>query len=164
MPSKKFGKIWKAEPHTLAKITILETYLQTWFQIMGRSMSGADIFYIDGFAGPGEYANYPKGSPVAAIDAAKTALALSGGQWKSGDIHCIFIESDENRFNHLNLVLGQVEPSKWIKIHLIFKSFSDGMMQLKSEIPRMFSGVSPLFVLSILLGQQGCRLLLWPIF
>ncbi len=94
MPSKKFGMIWKAEPHTLAKIKILETYLQTWFQIMGRSMPGADIFYIDGFAGPGEYVNSPKGSPVAAIDATKTALALSGGQWKAGDIHCIFIESD----------------------------------------------------------------------
>ena len=118
-------------------------------------MPGADIFYVDGFAGPGEYANSPKGSPIAAIDAAKAALALSGGHWKAGAIHCIFIESDEKRFNHLKLVLGQVEPSKWIKIHLIHKSFSDGMAQLKSEIPRSFSGASPLFVFIDPFGATG---------
>ena len=155
MPSKKFGVIWKAEPHTLAKITILETYLQIWFQIMGRSMPGTDIFYVDGFAGPGEYENYPKGSPIAAIDSAKAALALSGGQWRAGDIHCTFIESDENRFNHLQQVLGQTEISQKIKIHLIPKSFSDGIAQLKSEIPRMFSNTSPLFVFIDPFGATG---------
>lgn len=155
MPSKKFGKIWKAEPHTLAKITILETYLKAWFQIMGRSMSGVDIFYIDGFAGPGKYENSLSGSPIAAIEASKTALASSGGQWKAGAIHCIFIESDKKRFDNLQQLLGKIEASKWIKIHLILKSFSDGMVQLKSETPRMFGGVSPLFVFIDPFGATG---------
>lgn len=75
MPSKEFGTTWPAEPHTLAKITILEAYLHVWLQIMGRSMTGADILYIDGFAGPGEYSNSPKGSPVAVLSAAQRALS-----------------------------------------------------------------------------------------
>ncbi len=155
MPSKQFDTIWKAEPHTIAKITILEAYLQAWFQIMGRSMSGVDILYMDGFAGPGEYTNYKKGSPVAALDAAKTALALSEHQWKAGTIHCTFIESDEKRFEHLQQVVGRLETSKRVKVHLIPKSFSDGIAQLKAEIPRAFSGAFPLFVFIDPFGATG---------
>jgi len=155
MPSKQFDTIWKAEPHTIAKITILEAYLQAWFQIMGRTMVGADILYVDGFAGPGEYTNSPKGSPVAAVNAAKTALALSGRQWKAGAIHCAFIESDDKRFEHLRQVIGRIEASKWIKTHLVPKSFSDGIAKLKSEVPRSFSEAWPLFVFIDPFGATG---------
>lgn len=107
MTPKKVGTIWEAEPHTIAKITILESYLHAWFQIMGRSMAGKDILYVDGFADPGEYTNCPKGSPIAALNAAKEALRLSGGQWKAGTIHCAFIEAEEKRFNHLQKAIIQ---------------------------------------------------------
>ncbi len=155
MPSKQFDTIWKAEPHTIAKITILEAYLQAWLQIMGRSMAGADILYVDGFAGPGEYTNYVKGSPVAALNAAKTALASSGHSWKAGTMHCVFIESDEKRFKYLQQVVGRLETSKWAKVHLIPKSFSGGIAQLKSEIPWAFSGAYPLFVFIDPFGATG---------
>jgi len=57
MSPKKHPTIWKAEPHTIAKIEILQEYLKAWFSIMGtnRYGHGQDILYIDGFAGPGEY-------------------------------------------------------------------------------------------------------------
>jgi three-Cys-motif partner protein len=155
MPSKQFDTIWKAEPHTIAKIAILEAYLQAWFQIMGRSMAGSDILYVDGFAGPGEYINFPKGSPVAALNAAKTALESSGHSWKAGNMHCAFIESDAKRFEHLQQVVGQIEASKWIKIHLVQKTFNDGIAQLRSEVPRAFSGASPLFVFIDPFGATG---------
>ncbi len=38
---------------------------------------------------------------------------------------------------------------------MIPKSFSDGMEQLKSEIPKMFSGASPLFVFIDPFGATG---------
>ena len=81
MSSRNIGTIWKAEPHTIAKITILENYLVTWFQILGRSMRDQKLTYIDGFAGPGQYTNYSKGSPIAALTAAKIALSMSGQSW-----------------------------------------------------------------------------------
>lgn len=155
MPSKKFDTTWKAEPHTIAKITILEAYLLTWFQIMGRSMSGQDIVYIDGFAGPGEYTNYPKGSPIAALNAAKASLALIGRQWKAGDIHCVFIESDIKRFNHLQQLSGGIESHKRVNVHLMPTTFTEGVSQLKGKLPRAFSEFCPLFVFIDPFGATG---------
>ena len=82
MPPKKFPTIWNAPPHTIAKIKILRAYLVAWFQILGRSRRGQELLYVDGFAGPGEYVNYPTGSPLAALSAAEEALALTASQWK----------------------------------------------------------------------------------
>jgi three-Cys-motif partner protein len=155
MPSKQFDTTWKAEPHTTAKITILEAYLHAWFQIMGRSMSKQDIVYIDGFAGPGEYTNYRKGSPIAALNAAKASLALIGRQWKAGDIHCVFIESDEKRFNHLQQLIGDLESHKRINVHLIPTTFTEGLSQLKEKLPSTFSEFCPLFVFIDPFGATG---------
>lgn len=155
MPSKKHDTIWEAEPHTIAKITILESYLHVWFQIMGRSMAGKDILYIDGFAGPGEYTNCPKGSPIAALNAAKEALRLSGGQWKAGTIHCVFIEANVERFDHLQKVIGQLAGISRVKIHLLHTTFTEGLKHLKSEIPSAFSKSWPLFVFIDPFGATG---------
>ena len=155
MPSKQFDTTWKAEPHTIAKITILEAYLHAWFQIMGRSMSEQDIVYIDGFAGPGEYTNYRKGSPIAALNAAKASLALIGRQWKAGDIHCVFIESDEKRFNHLQQLIGDLESHKRVNVHLIPTTFTEGLSQLKEKLPSTFSEFCPLFVFIDPFGATG---------
>jgi three-Cys-motif partner protein len=155
MPSKQFDVVWEAKPHTIGKITILEAYLQAWFQIMGRSMPSTDILYVDGFAGPGEYTNFSKGSPIAALNAAKTAIDSSGHSWKAGSIHCAFIESDTDRFEHLEKVVGQIAPSEHVEIHLIHKSFRDGIAQLRSEIPKAFNGVLPLFVFIDPFGATG---------
>ena len=65
--SKKMPKIWEAPPHTLAKIEILRSYLHAWFSILGSTFTGRDLWYLDGFAGPGEYTNSPDGSPIAAV-------------------------------------------------------------------------------------------------
>ena len=70
--------VWDAAPHTIAKISILENYLLAWFLILGQSRPGQDLLYVDGFAGPGVYTNYDKGSPVAALIAASKAVSLLG--------------------------------------------------------------------------------------
>jgi len=155
MPSKKFDITWQADPHTIAKITILEAYLHAWFQIMGRSMPGQDIAYIDGFAGPGEYTNHPKGSPLAALDAVKASLALVGRQWKAGDIHCVFIEDDGARFEHLRGVIGRLDIHSRIKVHLFQMTFTEGLAQFKAGFPRAFTGQCPLFVFIDPFGATG---------
>lgn len=158
MPSKKFDTTWEAEPHTIAKITILEAYLFAWFQIMGRTMAGRDIVYIDGFAGPGEYTNYQKGSPVAALNAAKSSLESVGRQWNAGNIHCAFIEADEARFNYLQGIVGVLEIHSSIKVHLLPKTFTDGLEQLKADFPLAFTEHCPLFVFIDPFGATGAPL------
>src|SRR3712207_5197656 len=93
--------VWRAEPDTIAKIAILKAFLDAWFQIFGRSRRDQNLLYVDGFAGPGHYANYSEGSPVAAMKAASEALAASGSAWRAGHIHCAFSELDGRVAAHL---------------------------------------------------------------
>ena len=58
MSSKKPTSVWKASPHTIAKIAILEDYLKKWFSVMGQTVR-KPLVYIDGFAGPGHYTTTP---------------------------------------------------------------------------------------------------------
>jgi hypothetical protein len=53
---------WRIDSHTLAKHRILRGYLQAWLPIVGTSFPR--IRLIDGFAGPGHYADGEPGSPI----------------------------------------------------------------------------------------------------
>jgi three-Cys-motif partner protein len=60
-----------------------------------------EILYIDGFAGPGEYAGGEAGSPIIALDTAlgfKTPL--------SAKVHFLFVEERNDRAAHLRLQVG----------------------------------------------------------
>ena len=62
---RKPKKLWSAPPHTLAKLAILRKYLIAYFAILGRRTDPSrEILYIDGFAGPNEYLDHPRGSPT----------------------------------------------------------------------------------------------------
>jgi three-Cys-motif partner protein len=87
MSSKK-STVWEAAPHTIAKIAMLKKYLFVWFSIFGSKFSGKDLWYVDGFSGPGEYTNHPHGSPIAALQAAEDALEKAG-RWAAGRIRLV---------------------------------------------------------------------------
>ncbi len=57
MPAGPKDTLWTADPHTVAKIAILEAYLVAYFHIMGRSRTKQNqkILCVDGFAGPDQY-------------------------------------------------------------------------------------------------------------
>jgi three-Cys-motif partner protein len=89
--------IWPLEPHTRAKHEILKRYLQAWMVILSQGRFPA-ILYIDGFAGPGEYAGGEAGSPIIALDTAlgfKTPLTAK--------VHFLFVEERNDRAAHLRL-------------------------------------------------------------
>ena len=119
MPPKKLPTIWNAPPHTIAKIKMLRAYLVAWFQILGRSRRGQDLLYVDGFAGPGEYVNYPTGSPLAALSAAEEALALTASQWVGGKIHCAFIEADDDRYSISHRRLSRLGAEEILRLTAI---------------------------------------------
>lgn len=155
MPAKKLETLWDAEPHTIAKISILQDYLLPWFQILGRTKRNQDLLYIDGFAGPGQYTNYSKGSPVAALVAAKEALSITGNYWVAGNIHCAFIEPDKKRFAHLTQTIQPFETDPRIKIHLYNSSFINGLSRLKIDVPSLFDNQYPRFIFVDPFGATG---------
>lgn len=66
MPPKE--TVWNIEDQTRAKHAIVRSYLGAWFPIMSRSPGTDRLLFIDGFAGPGTYADGSPGSPVIALD------------------------------------------------------------------------------------------------
>lgn len=155
MSAKKTSVLWKAEPHTLAKISILQAYLSRWFEIFGRSKFRQNLWYVDGFAGPGEYTNSPTGSPMAAISAASEALQSVGAQWKAGNIHCVFVEQDPKRFSHLKNKLDATINNPKIETHFFNSSFVDGLSALRNQTSNPFFPPSPLFAFIDPFGAKG---------
>ena len=87
--------IWEVEPHTRAKHEILKRYLQAWMIILSQGRF-PEILYIDGFAGPGEYAGGEIGSPIIALD-----TALSYESPLTAKVHFLFVEKEDARADHL---------------------------------------------------------------
>ena len=59
--------IWPLGEQTPGKHLVLRAYLDAWLSILG--MKAKRILFIDGFAGPGEYAGGAPGSPIIALRA-----------------------------------------------------------------------------------------------
>ncbi|HET6248486.1 MAG TPA: three-Cys-motif partner protein TcmP [Tepidisphaeraceae bacterium] len=155
MPSKKRGTVWKAEPHTLAKIAMLKAYLHAYFPILGTTKRGLPFLYVDGFAGPGEYTNSAECSPLAALAAAKVTRGQLGEKWVAGAITCIFMEPDHSRCEHLRGRIKGFADDPFLLIKVMEKSFVDGMAQLMKELPQPFASSDPLFVFIDPFGATG---------
>lgn len=154
--SKKSPTVWDAPPHTIAKIALLRRYLNVWFLILGRPglTQGGDMWFIDGFAGPGEYTNDRDGSPIAALQAADAALATAGARM-SGSIHCAFFEEDRKRFEHLKDRLAQHPEHLRVKRYLFNGTFEAGMSWLRAQTDNPFRQACPLFVFVDPFGTSG---------
>jgi three-Cys-motif partner protein len=94
--------LWEAEPHTLAKHGILKSYFDAWTAILARSTQSAELLFVDGFAGPGEYTNGEPGSPIVALNA-----VLNHTVNLPKPVRFIFIENRRDRFEHLRTRLGK---------------------------------------------------------
>jgi three-Cys-motif partner protein len=89
--------IWDVTAHTLAKHQILDTYLKAWTPIMSSQsvrlgVSGTELLFVDGFAGPGRYGGGQDGSPILAIKS-----ILSHSHDLKVPIRFLFIELDKER-------------------------------------------------------------------
>lgn len=130
--------LWHLEPHTKAKHEILRRYLQAWFPIMS-SWNGR-ILYIDGFAGPGEYLEGEPGSPVIAINTAKEhTLKLNA------ELVFRFIESQEDRCEHLEEVLLKIELPDNIKYRVKCSKFNESLTSLFDELDEQGKRIAPTF-------------------
>ncbi|MGE3956437.1 MAG: three-Cys-motif partner protein TcmP [Vicinamibacterales bacterium] len=94
--------VWEAEPHTLAKHGILKSYLDAWAAILSNQPYGAELLFVDGFAGPGEYVKGEPGSPLVALNS-----ILDHSRTLPKKIRFKFIELDQKRHAHLVARLAQ---------------------------------------------------------
>lgn len=122
--------IWEIDSHTKIKLEILRNYLNAWLPIM--SSWNQRLLYIDGFAGPGEYKNYPEGSPIVALKAFETHI-LRGNL---ADTYFLFIERDQNRFEHLKEKIKKDFSSLYAngKITIINDSFDRALFELLNKV------------------------------
>ena len=105
MRNGNFPKTWAIEPHTVAKHRILEAYLRAWFPILSRG-GFPRVIYIDGFAGPGRYAEGQLGSPILALRAlAEQTIDLPS------DFEFHFVEKDPAIVISLNAQLKSLRDS-----------------------------------------------------
>lgn len=152
---KKMPVIWPADAHTLAKITILKGYLAAWLRILGATCRGQTILYVDGFAGPGRYANHDEGSPLGALREAVRAIADLGPKFIAAKIQGAFIEQDRKRFDVLCETIAPFEKNPALGITKLCCEFADGIKMVRDQVPAPFRGEGPLFVFADPFGGTG---------
>jgi three-Cys-motif partner protein len=87
------------EPQGAAKLKheVLRQHLAVYVRTTG---SRASVVLLDGYAGPGQYAEGSPGSPRLMVD---TAKAL-----QDRDVHCIFVERDRQHWHQLQELLAEL--------------------------------------------------------
>lgn len=106
--SKPLGTIWRLEPHTAKKHEILRRYFEAWLPILAQR--NRHLFYIDAFAGPGEYTGGEPGSPLVILKAAGNYASKNGSKFKS-ELQCLFVEKDDDRYKNLVGLLEGIKPT-----------------------------------------------------
>lgn len=146
--SKITSTIWPIEPHTEAKHAILRKYLNAWLPIITR-WNGC-VFYIDGFAGPGEYVDGKDGSPIIAIKAVlehKTPIRAK--------IEMRFIEADAERCEFLKGKIGSLKIPENIRTECICAKFDETLTGILDYLDEQKKGLAPAFVFVDPFGFTG---------
>ena len=135
--------LWNLEDHTQGKHMVLGKYLEAWLPIILRRFDRAR--FIDAFAGPGEYSAGEPGSPLIALN----TLAKHRAQPNlNGQLECVFIEKEQDRFNHLRKLVEQRESTEGFpvgcKVEFRNNEFQNCVSQLVLEAR---TSVVPTFVM-----------------
>jgi len=140
--------IWAIEPHTLAKHQILRKYLDAWLPILGAY--NERIVYVDGFSGPGQYMGGEPGSPIIALEAARTHRANLGGE-----LVFLFIEERADRADHLESEIAKLPLPAHFKVGVERGTFADRLGRRLDELEADRSQIEPTFALIDPFGFSG---------
>lgn len=88
----------KEQAAAVLKHGLLRRYIWVFANKTGSSSTGKRVVYLDGYAGPGVYADGASGSPMLA---AKTSEALD----KIRDLHCLYVEKNPDYCDQLRVHL-----------------------------------------------------------
>ena len=136
--------LWDIEDHTVGKHKVLEAYLKAWLPIILKPFDRAT--FVDGFAGPGEYAGGERGSPRVAID---TFRKHRSRLQMRGSLDFMFIEKDEDRANHLNDLISSKYSGlrNFCDVKVCTGEFSKEMSELLDTLEARQRQREPLFVM-----------------
>jgi three-Cys-motif partner protein len=110
---------------------------------------------VDGFAGPDEYTDHPRGSPTVAVTAAAAAVAQTGSRWRAKGVNCVFIDREAWIVEHCRQKLAQLPEYSRVRHQVLQGLFSDVLPMLVAEYPDHFQGDAPLFVFADPFGATG---------
>ena len=140
--------LWKLEPHTLGKHRVLRKYLNSWFPILSKW--NGRILFIDGFAGPGEYADGEPGSPLIALEALADHRAKI-----DAEVGFVFIEKDKARAKHLEHVIeGLSTPANSWVLHECGE-FDENMTSILNMLDEEENRLAPSLVMVDPFGISG---------
>jgi three-Cys-motif partner protein len=134
--------VWSLEPHTKGKHEVLRHYLEAWFPILGFTQDR--IVFIDGFAGPGEYAAGEKGSPLIALD----VFTKHQAKFKA-NVQFRFIEKDRKRADHLKALIDEARRSlpDSAKAAVLNGAFDETMTDVLDMLDAQGKRLAPAFVM-----------------
>lgn len=147
--------LWPLEPHTAAKHELLRSYLSAWFPILGSTRGR--VVFLDGFAGPGEYADGEPGSPIIALSA-----LLDHSHFSSLE-HCEFVfvfnENHPDRYRSLeaNLHTLQTSRSQWPS-NVKVSARSEDFGVLAKELACYGQRLAPTFAFIDPFGYKGLEI------
>ncbi len=78
-----------------------------------------------------------------------------GSQWRAGEVHCVFIEENPERFAHLKNKFSATDNHKKIHTHFFNSTFVDGLSAIRQAVQNPFSPPSPLFAFVDPFGAKG---------
>ena len=140
--------IWPIEPHTSAKHQILRKYLDAWLPILGAY--NKRIVYVDGFAGPGRYTGGEPGSPIVALEAARTHQAQL-----PSELIFLLIEKDTDRADHLMGEIAKLLLPPSFKVQVERGTFADKLGKMLDDLDSTSSKIAPTFALIDPFGFSG---------
>ena len=143
---------WPLELHTRGKHMVLKNYMGAWLPIL--TSWNERVLFIDAFAGPGEYSNGEYGSPVIALRALIDHRARKQIQ---SEVNYLFIEKDEARSKHLEVVLGEIQPRLPPKCNyeVINSTFDETLTEVLDSIDEQKDRLAPAFVMIDPFGVSG---------
>lgn len=136
--------LWPLDPHTRGKHEVHKHYLDAWFPILGSRAER--ILFIDGFAGPGEYAAGEPGSPLVAL---KAFLDHSARQIVRAQVIFLFIEQNDARAAHLEEVVQKLRTRlpAGCEIHVHRGAFDASMNVVLDQLESSRAQLAPAFVM-----------------
>ena len=135
---------WPLEQHTRGKHMVLKNYMGAWLPIL--TSWNERVLFIDAFAGPGEYSNGEPGSPVIALRALIDHRARNQIR---NEVNYLFIEQNEARSKHLEVVLGEIQPTLPLKCNyeVINSTFDETLTEVLDSIDEQKARLAPTFVM-----------------
>ena len=132
--------LWTLEKPTRAKHRLLRRYLEAWLPIMSRWERR--LVLLEGFAGPGRYADGEMGSPLIMLDA---FLAHRSRHQIDAELVYFFIEGRKDRVDYLEAEIARLDLPEEVKVQVIHGRYEDTFGELIDSVTEADKRLAPTF-------------------